>query len=137
MSGYGWYKSEKPKQFKPTAAFKKKVEEAMQPVLEAATAKLSPLEKAQTMNQGVLFYGKWYRNFYYVYEKMKCPPDARIEYFDWGVARMRYVGGEKFNMAYFRHTQQWYDLFTHENMTLEACIEALNNDPWFISGMLD
>lgn len=133
MAKYGWVQSNTQKKAKPSDQLKRQVDAAFKPVLEEATAKLSPIEEPQEFNKGLHFFGKWYRNFYYVYEKMKCPPNATEEEFDYGIARLRYVGDNKFNMACFRHTGEWSDLFTHEGMTLEECVEAVKTDPWFLS----
>ncbi|MEM8527816.1 MAG: hypothetical protein AAGG68_24455 [Bacteroidota bacterium] len=132
MAKYGWYPST-PKAQKPSDELKRKVEEALRPVLEEATAALLPYDESKPINQGVSFFGKWYRGFYYVYEKLKTPPDSMVEEFDVGVARMKYVGNEQFNLAYFRHTGKWEDLFTHESLSLEESVNAIKNDPWFLA----
>ncbi len=131
--GYGWFPSNTPKTVKPSEQLKRQVEAAFKPVLEEATAKLDPIEEPLSANKGLFFFGKWYRNFYYVYEKMKCPLNATVEEFDWGIARLRHIGNGKFNMAYFRHTEEWFDLFDHEDMTLEECVKAVKENPWFLA----
>ncbi|MEM0991436.1 MAG: hypothetical protein AAF847_10700 [Bacteroidota bacterium] len=135
MAKYGWYQSS-PKAQKPSDALKQQVEAAMKPILEAATAKLPPFDESKQVNQGMYFFGKWYRNFYYVYEKLKTPPNAMVEEFDYGVARMKYVGNGKFDLAYFRYTEKWEDLPMHSGLSLQEAAEAIESDPWFLSNYL-
>ena len=133
MVKYGWYPSSgSSKAQKPSDTLKLKVEQALKPVIEEATAALKPYDESKDINQGIYFFGKWNRNFYYVYQKMKTPPNSMVEEFDYGVARMKYVGDQQFDLAYFRHTGKWEDIFTHAGLSLEEAVEAIKNDPWFL-----
>jgi len=42
-------------------------------------------------------------------------------------ARLEYAGDEKFNMAYMRHTGQWWEIF--QELTLDECIEEIRTNP--------
>lgn len=51
--------------------------------------------------------------------------DLRV--FESRFARLEYAGGEKFNMAYMRHTGQWWEIF--QDLTLDQCIEEIRVNP--------
>jgi len=44
-------------------------------------------------------------------------------------ARLEYAGEEKFNMAYMRHTGQWWEIF--QDLTLDECIDEIRTNPLF------
>ena len=119
---------------KPTEAVKQKVNILMEPFIKKLNEEcIHPIPEPQEWNHRINIYGKWYRNFYYLYETFKCPPDKgyRKEKFDVGLVRMRYVGNEKFDLAYFRHTGEWWDLPQSQDLTVEEAMKAIENDPWF------
>jgi hypothetical protein len=57
-------------------------------------------------------YGKWYRNYYYFcalyrYDAPEATqPEAEVKF-----SRLEYAGRGKYNLAYFRHTGQWFEVF--------------------------
>jgi hypothetical protein len=42
---------------------------------------------------------------------------------------MTYAGERTFNLAYMRHTEQWWELFT--NVPLEEALQAIETTPHF------
>ncbi len=54
-------------------------------------------------------------------------PNAMSEFFESRFARLEYAGDEKFNMAYMRHTGQWWEIL--QDLTLEECIEEMRTNP--------
>ena len=44
-------------------------------------------------------------------------------------ARLTYLGGERFSLAAMRYTGQWLEIFP--NLTLDECLKAVRDDPWF------
>lgn len=135
-SNYGWvFTGDTPagRTQKPTDSVKRKVDALMQPFIQILKDEnLQPIPEPQQFNHLVDIYGKWNRNFYYIYQTYKCTPEGSTrDKFDVGFARMRYVGNEKFDLAYFRHTGQWWDLPQSTGLTTEEAIESIHTDPWF------
>jgi hypothetical protein len=75
-------------------------------------------------------YGKWYRNYYYFcalyrYDAPQATqPEAEVKF-----SRLEYAGRGKYNLAYFRHTGQWFQVF--EELSLEACLEEVEKNEIF------
>ena len=44
-------------------------------------------------------------------------------------ARLEYIGGNRFNLSYERHNGQWLELYA--DLTLDECLDAVRDDPWF------
>ncbi len=42
---------------------------------------------------------------------------------------MEYVGDGRFALAFMRHTGQWVELY--EGLTVDECLKAIKDDPWF------
>lgn len=81
-------------------------------------------------NYIVNIYGKWYRNYYYFCAEYHCSgPDALSPSFEAKFTRMEYVGDGNFNLAYMRHTGQWWELF--RDQTLETSMELIKTVPTF------
>ena len=69
-------------------------------------------------------YTKWYRSYFYFCGKRHCPaPNCITEFYEQKFARMEYVGNDKFNLAYMRHTGQWWETFT--GMDLDECLDTV------------
>lgn len=49
---------------------------------------------------------------------------------DFGLARIKVQQGEKYGLAYFRHTEKWEE--TDNQLTLEECFQSILNNPWFV-----
>ena len=76
-------------------------------------------------------YSKWYRSYFYFCATYACPgPNAISPSFDTKFARMEYVGGEKFNLSYMRHTGQWWEIY--QDLPMLECIERILQEPHFV-----
>ena len=72
---------------------------------------LRPPPKKANGNYLVDIYTKWRGRYFYFMAKYASPGPNRIApFFDIGFARLEYAGGELFNLAYFRHTGQWWQI---------------------------
>lgn len=58
-------------------------------------------------------------------------PDATT--FEHKFARLQYVGNAKFNLAFMRPTGEWIDM-PYQDQTLDECLKAIVEDPWFQLG---
>jgi len=86
--------------------------------------------KNEQFNYIVDIYTKWYRNYFYFLTKYACPgPNAISPFFEVKFARLEYVGNERFNLSFMRHTGKWLEI--HHNLSLNECLESLQNDPIF------
>src|SRR5262249_28331292 len=73
---------------------------------------------------------KWHGSSLFFLAISACPgPNAIAPSFEEKFARMRYAGGDRFDLAYMRHTGQWFEL--HQGLTVDQCLEAIRDDPWF------
>jgi hypothetical protein len=73
-------------------------------------------------------FGKWYRNYFYFCSTYNCPsPRAISPSFEARSARLEYVGQDCFNVAYMRHTGQWWEIL--HGLSLEECLSEIRNNP--------
>jgi len=67
---------------------------------------------------------KWVGSSFYFGATYACPgPNAIKPSFEARFARLEYVGGNRFNLAYMRHTGKWIELFA--GMTLQQCLDEI------------
>ncbi len=43
---------------------------------------------------------------------------------------MEYVGNERFNLSYMRHTQKWWEIY--QELTITECLKLIVESPHFI-----
>jgi len=73
---------------------------------------------------------KWYRGYFYFNSKYRCPSVHCIsEFFENKFARMEYVGEDKFNLSYMRHTGKWHELY--QEISLNECLTSIREGPNF------
>ena len=73
---------------------------------------------------------KWHRSFFYFIGVYASPgPNALSPTFESRFARLEYVGGGRFNLAYMRHTGQWWPVGA--GLPLDRCLAAIRDDPTF------
>ncbi|MBI4747313.1 MAG: hypothetical protein HY774_02425 [Acidobacteria bacterium] len=83
-----------------------------------------------TWNYITNLYLKWHQRYLYFCAEYTCPsPNAMAPTFESRFARWEYVGDNRFNLAYLRHTGQWFE--THQKCSLDQCLNALRTDPLF------
>lgn len=85
-----------------------------------------PPPKDPRWNYIVDIFTKWHQRYFYFCSKYRCPHTNCItEFFESRFARLEYAGNRKFNLAYMRHTGQWWEIF--QEMTLEKCVEEIRD----------
>ncbi len=73
---------------------------------------------------------KWLGSKLHFVSVYACPgPNALSPSFETKFARMEYVGDGKFALSFMRSTGQWVRLY--EGLTVDECIKAIRDDPWF------
>ena len=92
---------------------------------------IKPPPKDSDFNYLVDIFSKWYRHYFYFCSKYNCPgPNALAPSFDSKFARLEYVGPDEFNLAYMRHTGQWFEV--DSGLSLEECLRAIETWGHFI-----
>jgi hypothetical protein len=91
---------------------------------------IQPPPEGSTLNYLVDIFSKWYRGYFYFCSKYNCPgPTAISPSFNANFARMEYLGGHKFDLAYMRHTGEWFVVGL--SLSLEECLEKIEKGFWF------
>jgi hypothetical protein len=91
---------------------------------------IKPPPKGRDWNYIIDIFTKWHRSFFYFYSTYACPgPTALSPTFESGFARMEYVGDGKFNLAYMRHTEKWWEVY--QGLTVQQCIKAIRDEGIF------
>ncbi len=75
-------------------------------------------------------YGKWYHKAFYFCAEYRIAGLNPIEpSFESKFARMQYAGNRRFHLSFMRYTGQWIQIYT--DLTVDECIEAIRDDPYF------
>jgi hypothetical protein len=92
---------------------------------------VKPPREDEQFNYIVDIYSKSYRDYFYFCSKYACPgPHAVSPYFEAEFARLEYVGNDRFNLAYMRHTGKWCEIYTE--LSLDECLAAIRDEPHFL-----
>lgn len=114
---------------KPTPLEKERVTQKFAPLIEEFKSKYIEPPHPE-FNYRVDFYSKWYRHFFYLCTKYKSNSTRRLaDEFEDKFIRLECVGPDRFDLAYMRHTGQWWPL--NEGQTLDECLKHIQEDPWF------
>jgi hypothetical protein len=109
-------------------AVKRKADEFVESFLKPTFIKDQP--KDYRWNYVVDIFTKWHQRYFYFCSTWRSPsPNAITEFFEVRFARLEYAGDEKFNMAYMRHTGQWWEIF--RDLTPDECIEEIQGNSLF------
>jgi len=114
-------------------AVKAEVEEKAREFIEAALKPkfIEPPPKEARFNYLADITCKWHGAYCYVIGVFACPgPNALSPTFESKLARLLYLGPDRFTLSFQRHTGQWIDLYT--GVSLQEALEAIRDDPWFI-----
>ena len=117
---------------KPTTDLKRKVEAA---AVELNASFLTPTfvkppPKKPRFNYVIGITTQWRGRFFYFLAEYRCPgPNALSPTFTAGFARLEHMGNERFNLAYFRHTDEWWAVL--QDQSLDDCLEAIRTQPLF------
>lgn len=85
---------------------------------------IKPPPEDQRWNYIIDLFTRWHRSFFYFCSTYACPgPNALSPTFESRFARMEYVGSDRFNLAYMRHTEKWWEVA--QGLTAEECLEMI------------
>lgn len=88
---------------------------------------LQPPPEGSQLNCIVDITIKWLGSKCYFVSKYRTPNQKAFES---KFARMEHVGHARFNLSFMRHTGQWVQLYIGK--TVDECIGAIRDDPWFV-----
>jgi hypothetical protein len=92
---------------------------------------LQPPPKGSQLNYIEDITTKWLGSkCYFVSIYRSDNPRAISPTFESKFARMEYVGNGKFALSFMRHTGKWVRLY--ERMSVDECMKAIRDDPWFM-----
>jgi hypothetical protein len=95
--------------------------------LIAATLKpryIQPPPQKPRFNYLVDISSKWRDPFFYLCSRYCSPgPQALSPSFESKFARLQYAGDRQFNLAYFRHTGQWWEVA--QLLSLDKCLSQI------------
>ena len=125
---------------RPTKPKKASISEALKSLVDAKARKLvemvlkpkfiEPPPKKPRFNYIIDVSAKWHGSSLYFVSTYACPgPNAISPTFEAKFARVEFVRNGKFNLSFMRHTGKWVVLY--ESLSLDECLEAIKDDPWF------
>jgi hypothetical protein len=92
---------------------------------------IQPPPQKPRFNYLVDIYSQWRGPFFYFCSRYCSPgPHALSPSFEPKFARLQYAGDERFNLAYFRHTGQWWEV--EQLLSLVKCLARIEEGNIFI-----
>jgi hypothetical protein len=105
-----------------------KVKELVETILKPKFVKPPP--KKLRFNYIIDVAARWHGSSLYFVSTYASPgPDAISPTFEAKFARMEFVDNGKFSLSFMRHTGKWVVLY--ERLSLDECLDAIKDDPWF------
>jgi hypothetical protein len=125
---------------RPTRPKKSAIPEALKAQVDAKAKKfveammkpkfIQPPPKKPRFNYVIDVAAKWHGSSLYFISTYACPgPTAISPTFEAKFARMEFVGNSRFSLSFMRHTGKWVVLY--DRLTLDECLDAIRDDPWF------
>ena len=107
----------------------KKADQLVETTLKPEHIKTPPED--YEFNYIVDIFTQWHSGFFYFCAKYHSPgPRAISPYFETKFARLKYIGNNRFNLAYMRHTGQWWEIY--DNISPDECLSAIRDEPHFL-----
>jgi hypothetical protein len=107
---------------------KDKADELVNTVLIPQHVKPPPQD--YQFNYLVNIYTQWYRHYFYFCSTYHCPgPNAISPSFEDKFARLEYLTGDNFNLAYMRHTRQWQEIA--QSISLDEALTMIKESGFF------
>ena len=73
---------------------------------------------------------KWHGRYFYFMAKYASPSPNRISpSFEIGFARLEFIGDNRFDLAYFRHTGKWWSVLS--GLTIDEALTLVRSDGLF------
>ena len=86
--------------------------------------------KDHRWNYIVDLFTRWRGNYFYFVAKYACPgPTAISPFFEAPFTRLEYVGENRFNLSFMRHTGKWVEV--EQELTIAKALESIRNDGFY------
>jgi hypothetical protein len=87
---------------------------------------IKPPPKKPQFNYPTDIWTKWNKSFFYFTSTWASPRPNRIApTFERQFARLEYVGDQRFNLAYLRHTGKWWEIY--KGLTISQCLKLIGD----------
>jgi hypothetical protein len=91
---------------------------------------ITPPPKKPRWNYPIELWTKWHHSFFYFGSTWASPGPNRIApTFEVQFARLEYVGDRRFNLAYMRHTEEWWTVY--HGVSLSECLKLVGEGGLF------
>jgi len=133
MTRYTWTPAKKKSGIKVSGTLKNEAKAKTDSLIDNVLKPkyIKPPPENNDFNYIVDIFSKWHGGYFYLCSKYNCPsPNAMAPSFNSNFARLEYIGGDKFNLAYRRHTGKWFEISF--DLLLEECLEEIENLPHFM-----
>ena len=92
---------------------------------------IKPPPKKADFNYLIDLHVKWHGRYLIFCSEYACPgPHALSPTFESRFARTEYVGRDKYNLSYMRHTDRWCEVYS--GLTLDECFNLIKEDSLFL-----
>jgi hypothetical protein len=116
-----------PSKKKITEVEKTKLTEVFEPLIDQYKKKFIEATPNKEENYVINFYSKFYRGVFYLCAYYKAEYVNRIsDGFEIKFARLEFIDDNKYDLAYFRHTDQWWTI--ERNVTMEFCLTYITDN---------
>ena len=73
---------------------------------------------------------KWFRNYFYFTAIYELPEsDISSKQYERKFARIEYVDEKSYNLSFFRHTDQWWEMY--QKTSIENCFKTIESEEIF------
>ncbi len=81
-------------------------------IADVLVPRFLPEIRPTEFNYPIAIYGKWHGNKYRFIQRYRSDRDDSFEpEFEAPFTRLEFVGRDRFDISYFRHTEKWFRLF--------------------------
>jgi len=67
--------------------------------------------------------------FLFLCDLLLPEPNALSPSFETKFTRMEYIADNRFNLAYMRHNEQWFEVF--QDISMDECLKSIEENPVF------
>jgi hypothetical protein len=85
---------------------------------------IKPPPRKPKFNYPIELWTKWHGSFFYFGSTWASPfPNQISSTFEVRFARLEYIDNRRFDLAYFRHTEEWQTILA--DLTLNECLKSI------------
>jgi hypothetical protein len=96
-------------------------------ITEVLRPRFLPEIRPTEFNYPIDIRGKWHGRNYRFFQRYRSDGHHTEKgEFDWPFVRLEYVGPDRFDISFFRHTEKWWPL--HRSVTLKEALRLIETD---------